>query len=260
MTEAAKAGMVEKRFRWRGEDIEVQHTFDEIIKWLDRFRDIGDQVVQYDPTHLALPWAGVRLVLKVCRLNIVFGRKLTLQIAVSGRKRLDDALIGTQYMAKYLHRCASYELIYFGSGARPLNSAGRLRTALIELYSSILIFLVKAKKYFEKNSFRKFLLSDSPIRLTNSTTKGRAVAAVKNEEDISKLLRAVECSEEVVRIEADIVEAECEFHQPTLPKTLTNLITFRSPCAGKKRFGRGFRCTQGFTTASKIRGETLRVS
>jgi len=35
------------------------------VEWVKKFRDVGDVVVQYDPTHAALPWAGVRLLLQV---------------------------------------------------------------------------------------------------------------------------------------------------------------------------------------------------
>ncbi|KAI5813443.1 hypothetical protein BZA77DRAFT_358084 [Pyronema omphalodes] len=36
-----------------------------LIKWMDRFKEVGDIIVQYDAGHAALPWAGVRLLLKV---------------------------------------------------------------------------------------------------------------------------------------------------------------------------------------------------
>jgi Zn-dependent M32 family carboxypeptidase len=36
-----------------------------LLNCMDRFKEIGDIVVQFDPVHAALPWAGVRLLLKV---------------------------------------------------------------------------------------------------------------------------------------------------------------------------------------------------
>jgi predicted nicotinamide N-methyase len=36
-----------------------------IIAWLDKFKQVGNMVVQYDPHHFALPWAGVRFLLEV---------------------------------------------------------------------------------------------------------------------------------------------------------------------------------------------------
>jgi hypothetical protein len=39
--------------------------FEKYLNWMDRFKEIGDIVIQFDPVHAALPWAAVRLLLKV---------------------------------------------------------------------------------------------------------------------------------------------------------------------------------------------------
>lgn len=49
----------------RGE-VPLRHYVDKLSKVLMQFREIGDTLVQYDPGHAALPWAGVRLLLNVC--------------------------------------------------------------------------------------------------------------------------------------------------------------------------------------------------
>jgi hypothetical protein len=36
-----------------------------LLSWMDRFKEIGDTIVQFDPVHAALPWAAVRFLLKV---------------------------------------------------------------------------------------------------------------------------------------------------------------------------------------------------
>lgn len=36
-----------------------------IIGWLNKFKDVGDIAINYDPVHAALPWAGVRFLLDV---------------------------------------------------------------------------------------------------------------------------------------------------------------------------------------------------
>jgi hypothetical protein len=48
----------------RGE-VPLRHYVDKLTKVLIQFREIGDTIVQYDPGHAALPWAGVRLLLNV---------------------------------------------------------------------------------------------------------------------------------------------------------------------------------------------------
>ena len=36
-----------------------------VIGWIQKFKEVGDIVVQYDPVHLALPWAVFRFILQV---------------------------------------------------------------------------------------------------------------------------------------------------------------------------------------------------
>ena len=62
---------ISKQWRYRrksGEIVILRDLFGKVVKWLQRFREIGDIVVQYDPVHAALPWAGVRFLLEVHHL------------------------------------------------------------------------------------------------------------------------------------------------------------------------------------------------
>ena len=43
----------------------LRDLFGKLVKWLQRLKEIGDTVVQYDPVHAALPWAGVCFLLEV---------------------------------------------------------------------------------------------------------------------------------------------------------------------------------------------------
>ena len=38
---------------------------DNVMLWLDRFKQVGDIAVNADPIHAGLPWAGIRLLLEV---------------------------------------------------------------------------------------------------------------------------------------------------------------------------------------------------
>jgi hypothetical protein len=53
----------------RGKAIVLHDKVVKIITWLDKFKQVGDIVVQYDPHHFALPWAGVRFLLEVCYID-----------------------------------------------------------------------------------------------------------------------------------------------------------------------------------------------
>ena len=73
---SAKEDSIKKRWRFRrpggGQTVILRDLFSKIVVWIDRFREIGDVAVQYDPVHAALPWAGVRFLLQVCRSPLEF--------------------------------------------------------------------------------------------------------------------------------------------------------------------------------------------
>lgn len=69
LTERSRQECINKRWRYTrksGETIIFVDLFSKVIKWIDLFKQVGDTVVQYDPVHAALPWAGVRFLLQVC--------------------------------------------------------------------------------------------------------------------------------------------------------------------------------------------------
>lgn len=53
------------RVKTKKGEVPLRHYVDKLTKVLIQFREIGDTLVQYDPGHAALPWAGVRLLLNV---------------------------------------------------------------------------------------------------------------------------------------------------------------------------------------------------
>jgi len=56
---------------WRGDVIVLRDIAMKIMQWVDKFKQIGDIVVQYDPGHAALPWAASRFLLQVCIIEII---------------------------------------------------------------------------------------------------------------------------------------------------------------------------------------------
>jgi hypothetical protein len=61
--------------RWtvtfRGRTIVLREKADNIVKWLDRFKQVGDVVSNVDPVHVGLPWAGIRLLLEASVVEYV---------------------------------------------------------------------------------------------------------------------------------------------------------------------------------------------
>ncbi len=48
-----------------GREIVLRDVFKKIINSIEKFKEVGDVLVQYDPAHTAIPWAVVRFVLQV---------------------------------------------------------------------------------------------------------------------------------------------------------------------------------------------------
>ena len=69
MTETASNECIQKRWRFRrpdnGEVIILRDLLGKIVSWINLFKQVGDNAVQYDPQHAALPWAGIRFILQV---------------------------------------------------------------------------------------------------------------------------------------------------------------------------------------------------
>lgn len=56
-----------KRWRWTvdGKEIILRDEADKVVRWLDRFKSVGDVAANADPMHIGLPWAGIRVLLEV---------------------------------------------------------------------------------------------------------------------------------------------------------------------------------------------------
>ena len=55
--------------QWTIKQVVLRDVFTKIARWIQKFIDVGDVTVQYDPGHAALPWAALRFLLKVCRIS-----------------------------------------------------------------------------------------------------------------------------------------------------------------------------------------------
>lgn len=56
-----------QRWTWEynGRQISLSDKIDQVVKFLDRFKSVGDIVSNADPVHFGLPWAGIRGILEV---------------------------------------------------------------------------------------------------------------------------------------------------------------------------------------------------
>lgn len=58
---------IERRwtFTFAGRAVTLEDEADKVVHWLNRFKCVGDVVVNVDPVHAGLPWAGIRFLLEV---------------------------------------------------------------------------------------------------------------------------------------------------------------------------------------------------
>ncbi|KAI5817430.1 hypothetical protein BZA77DRAFT_386720 [Pyronema omphalodes] len=141
---------------------------DKLLNWMDKFKEIGDIVVQYDPVHAALPWAAFRLLLKLC---------------VDRQKTLDPIVDGLENIAGLIQRCTIYEILYLREDS---DASRNLEKSMLQLYIAILKFLAKAIDKAKENH----------------------VKAVFTTESISDYLGNVKRQEKTVKDDADVVGAQ----------------------------------------------------
>ncbi|THZ22361.1 hypothetical protein D6C91_04053 [Aureobasidium pullulans] len=117
----------------RGE-VPLRHYVDKLSKVLMQFREIGDTLVQYDPGHAALPWAGVRLLLN---------------IAVNDTTSFQDMAEGIELVSAMITRYAVVESLYLLEDSTLQN---QLNDGITKLYVAILKYLGIAKTYYNKST------------------------------------------------------------------------------------------------------------
>jgi hypothetical protein len=63
-----KRTCLENRLKYTkgNKEIIIRDQLEKVVEWVNKFKEVGDTAVQYDPGHAALPWAGVRFFLQVC--------------------------------------------------------------------------------------------------------------------------------------------------------------------------------------------------
>ena len=124
------------KIKLRGEEVVLRDVGMKILRWVDKFKQIGDTIVQYDPGHAAIPWAGFRFLLQVC---------------LNKQENVDAILVGLEKTAYHIDRCTIYELLYINE-----NSAAskNLEKSILRLYTAILRFLAKAIRVQDGESLR----------------------------------------------------------------------------------------------------------
>ncbi|CAG9984003.1 unnamed protein product, partial [Clonostachys byssicola] len=125
--------------RKNGEIVFVRDLLARAAKWVNHFKDVGDIIVQYDPNHLALPWAGVRFL-----LNVAIGDLNTYASVLEGITKVTELLCRNALLERLLEVPKS-------------KTAEELSRALVKLYASILTYFAKACSYYQQSRFKSFI-------------------------------------------------------------------------------------------------------
>ncbi|KAL9614348.1 MAG: hypothetical protein Q9167_001151 [Letrouitia subvulpina] len=130
-----KAGLV--ILRRKGQDVTLRQMYEKIVLCIDRFKQVGDVIVQYDPGHAALPWAAVRLML---------------QMTVNAQHIQTSMIEGIEYISEIITRFAWVETLYLHASTALRRD---LQDALLKLYIVVLEFLAKVRRHFSLRGYQK---------------------------------------------------------------------------------------------------------
>ena len=138
------------KFHTRHGDVALRDYFLKMSKWAQKFIQIGDTLVQYDPAHAALPWAGVRLILSVSP-SIICIEKLPdpFQISANDSETYEGMAVGIEEVCGTITRYAIFESHYLleASAAR-----AQLVEAMVKLYVAVLKYLIATIRYYKKRT------------------------------------------------------------------------------------------------------------
>lgn len=180
------------------------------ITWLNKFKEVGDTIVQYDPGHAALPWAATRFIL---------------QSAISYEEHMAFSLISAEKATRIVHRCQIYELLY---NCDTLNAqmVDGLERALVDLYASLLHLLARVGKFLcKRTASRSFYAVFRPTKGTdllselekfeNEVMKEAAICESrrsaesdsKTREQLLKLQSLLKLEEHTLRVDQNVQKA-----------------------------------------------------
>ncbi|MCJ1353154.1 MAG: hypothetical protein MMC33_003139 [Icmadophila ericetorum] len=143
---AKKQLCVEKHWKYKrssGKEILIRDQLEKVVKWVNMFKEAGDTAVQYDPAHASLPWAGV------CVL---------LQITVNDSQTFGAMIDGVETVTNLITRYAIVEQLYLRPDTISM-AKGQLSLSITRLYTAVLEYLLKAKRYYDRKTIQRTAIS-----------------------------------------------------------------------------------------------------
>ncbi|KAL7755782.1 hypothetical protein ACKLNR_014309 [Fusarium oxysporum f. sp. zingiberi] len=107
--------------------------FDNIIRWLDKFKGIGDVVSSFDPVHAALPWAAFRFILQAILAEREQADTVLELLASTPHFVFSGRVLEMVYTQESMHIGETQDEIKLSQ-----QGLDNLREELIKLYSALL--------------------------------------------------------------------------------------------------------------------------
>ncbi|PCH02638.1 Hypothetical protein PENO1_036910 [Penicillium occitanis (nom. inval.)] len=185
-----------KRKQWRfrksnGDEVTIREVLEKVAKWVNKFKEIGDVVVQYDPVHAALPWAALRFFL---------------MITINDVERYGSMMEGIEVVAGIIARFSEVEKNDLTGRS---NLKTQLENGLIKLYAAVLKYLAEARHYYNSSTGKK--LAKSLIPTAKSAAEERLDRIYKEENDVYRLVNLVQAENQanrLISIQASLINLE----------------------------------------------------
>ncbi|KAL9119276.1 MAG: hypothetical protein Q9187_004168 [Circinaria calcarea] len=134
--ETSKKRCLEKQwtYTWRGKERKVRDQWNVILNGVKAFQSLGDTLAAFDPIHAGLPWAGVKLLLRV---------------ALNDSQEFDTVRNGLELLTPLISRYAVVEDLYL---KKDMVLTQDLKRLMIDLYSTVLTYQIKAYSHYNRGT------------------------------------------------------------------------------------------------------------
>lgn len=158
-----------------GRRIIICDVLDKIAFWINKFKEVGDIAVQYEPTHASLPWAGVRFLL---------------QVSINDIQTFAAIAEALETVARLISRYSIFKTMYLPLVGQELTTAqSKLCEALVLLYSDCLRYLGEIAKYYERSTGERMVRS---IFKTPELTSRLLETIAKKEAEVEKSAQIIQ--------------------------------------------------------------------
>lgn len=151
-------------YTWHGKKVIIVEHWGKILKAAEPYTKVVGTAIQANPQVTALVWAGVLALMQVC-IHILSAHETTgmlilWQVTLNHVDLIEGLEAAIAVLLEKVTICEFYAGIYVGvplasgSTADSLELKRLLDSALPDLYAAVIVFVVRARSYFEGKGMR----------------------------------------------------------------------------------------------------------